>query len=240
MVLMEENKRKKMIGYQLKVKTLADLCRFASSFSTEYTPMIFSTRDKQGLTFFCPGMKVGQARILMTFESKEKGSPSFVSYKVGATSGSEEATLLDKLVTTVQDRNTAIMQVVELMAMPFTKTEKLENVNNIKVKDNDMLVRASINRAMEHSAIGRIYVFTYQGRRYAGSFSLLYMGDDPGDEDEAITFSYAELREQKEFQFFRYDYNSDKVEATNVFGEHSYLYARAINLAEAPSFFKPE
>lgn len=235
----KEAKSKDMNACYIEVRSLADLCRFASGFTSEYTPMLFCFRDKDGLMLLSPGIKLGSSRTVFSLRSSAKGSPSFVLYRPGTATSAEAAEPAEKLDSTQRDRNTTIMPVVELMKNPFISAKEAPKVTNVKVKEIEMLVRASIVKAMEHSIIGRLYVFNHGGKRYAGSFSVLYL-DDREDEDEIKIFTYAELKDSKEFNFFRYDYNSDKVEPTNVFGEHSFLYVRVINLADAPSFFKPE
>jgi hypothetical protein len=235
----EQSEQSEIKSCYFRAKSLADLCRFASTFSGEYSQLLFSFRTKDQLTVFSPGIKLGGTRSVFFFDLKTKASVNFISYKASTATTQEATDMLEKITPAHQDRNTAIMPVIELMSNPFVAAKEPPKIICVRVRGIDLLVKASINKSMEHATIGRLYVFGKGGKYYAGSFSVLYL--DEGNEDSEIkVFSYAELKEQKESQFFRYDYNNDTVEPTNIFGEHSYLYTRVVNLAEPPTFFKLE
>ena len=104
---------------------------------------------------------------------------------------------------------------------------------NIEAEGRNMWV--SHDRSLEVPyASQRVTIRFRSGKDwYAGSFSLL------GEEDDTRVFAFARLEANGKHHFFRYNYNTDKVELTDSFGEHSYMYLRIINLQEAPSFFKP-
>ncbi len=211
------------------LKSLGDLARNVVSFGESVRP-VFAAKTDGAYALFTPMGKLGDVRLVFFLKSRSIGD--YIAY--------QPKTITDNEILEMKDaprpqlnRSVQIIPIIELWKSPFTGKEGTPKSECIKVMDYSSLIKGVIARSIEHESMGKAYVFKHKSMTYAGSFALL-------DDDDARSFCYAKVDLAKDFGFFRYNYNTDKVEATDTFGEHSYLYVRIINLQEPFSFFKPE
>ncbi len=228
----KEEKKGKTSVHFVKVKALADFARALATFG-EGTHAAYAVKDGQWYRIFALGLKIGDIRLAYYTESKAIGS--MLVYQPGTTMGPESAEIKNITSPVSNQRGAQNMPIIELARNPYVDGGEKAKVKAVmvRIKNCDAVIRGLITKSLENNTIGRVYCFKYGGKTYIGSFILL-------EDDDDKMFCYAECPDGKEFSFFRYNYTTDKVEPTEVFGEHSYLYVRVINLAEPFNFFKPE
>lgn len=223
-------KGSKTLSYFVRLKTLADFARNASTFG-EGVRSVFALKEKDKYRLFAPSIKLGDTRLLFYFETKNNGI--CIRYLPATATEKEAADVRDSMVQQITGRNVQNIPIIELVKNPFGTKEGKFKASNVEVKDYVSLVKWIISRSIEDGGITKVLAFTYKSKRYIGSFGLM-------DDEDTKIFFYAKAELAKDYSFFRYNYTSDNVDATDTFGEHSFLYVRIINLAEPFSFFKPE
>ncbi len=226
----KSSEKSKTLSYFIKLRSLGDFARNASTFG-EGVRSVFALKEKSVYKIFAPSVKLGETRLMLYVESKEPGT--CIAYKPGTATEKEVLELRDTMVNQDKNPNLQNIPIMEIAANPFGDKHGKIKVSSVRVKSSDALVKWIVSKSIENSGIGKVLSFKYKGDNYIGSFGLL-------DDEENKMFFYAKTNITKEFRFFRYNYTEDKVEPTDTFGEHSFLYVRIINLAEPFSFFKPE
>ena len=225
-----KGKQGKIRSYFLRVASLADIARNVSTFGEGVRPL-YAVKEGRGFRLISHGIKLGDERLMLYFDTDE--CKSFLTYKPGTSSEKETVYFKDTIFAAVPGQDTQNIPILEFATNPFETAKEKPKVMCLEVKHYSAVVKGVIGRSLENGGIGKVYMFRSGKDWYAGSFSLL------GEEDDTRVFAFARLEANGKHHFFRYNYNTDKVELTDSFGEHSYMYLRIINLQEAPSFFKP-
>ncbi len=226
-----KSKQQSTTIHHVRLKSLKDLARNVLTFGGHTRP-IYSIKEKGHYRLFAPGIKLGDVRLVFYAETKEKGN--FLMYQPGTQLVKENAEVKGAMLIEMQGRGIHNIPIIELNKNPYTEDKKAkEKVTNIEVLDYFSIIRGVIQRSLEDETIGKVYAFKHKSIHYIGTFTLM-------EEEETRNFCYAKTDFAKDYSFFRYNYTTDTAEPADVFGEHSYLYVRIINLEEAFSFFKPE
>ncbi|MFI5412686.1 MAG: hypothetical protein ACHQX1_02245 [Candidatus Micrarchaeales archaeon] len=227
----KDSEKEKTTTYFVKLKSLADLARNISTFGDGVRPL-FSFKEKGSYRIFTYGIKIGDTRLILFFDSKAGGN--FVVYQPGTAAGKEIADVKENMVMQTQNRDLQNIPIIELVKSPFHEDKKAKTkIMNVGIKDYQSIIKGVIARSLENGGIGKVYAFKNKSGTYIGAFNLI-------EEEDTKVFCYAKVDFAKDYSFFRYNYTTDNVEQTDTFGEHSYLYVRVINLAEPFLFFKPE
>ncbi len=214
----------------VKLRSVHDMARNVSTFGDLIRP-IFAQKNQGGYRLMWPGAKIGECRIVLYCESKEIGN--CLLYKPKSEFGEESVEFMAVQPSGPQGGNAQCIPILELKNVPFEEKKPRIDASCIEARDSSQLIKAVITKAMDHETMGKVYVFSYKQARYVAAFGLI-------DEDELKFLTYSRLDEGGEFCFFRYNYSNDRVEPTNTFGDHSYIYVRVVNLAEPFPFFKPD
>lgn len=215
---------------KMRAESLADLARHMSLHGDIIRP-IFVIREKGAYRLIGLHIKLDDSRLMLYTDQAHVGN--CLIYRPKSTTEAQSLEFTDHPPANPQSANIQCIPILELSSSPFREAKSRPKINCIMVRDPHQLVRAVISRAMEHDTVGKVYGFGYSGSRYIGVFGLL-------DDDDARGFTYAKIEAGKSYSFFRYNYSVDNVELTDTFGDPSYIYVRIINLADTPSFFKPE
>ncbi|MCW6159775.1 MAG: hypothetical protein LVQ95_01645 [Candidatus Micrarchaeales archaeon] len=224
----KEKKQGKPSVQFVKLVSLADLARNATTFSDSARP-IFAMKAGSSYRLFDQGPKAGDARIIFYVESKS--SSGFLCYKPAGSSDKEVAELRETVSFTPQGSEMHSIPIIEIKQSPFEE-KKSASAMNVAVTDYTAIIKGTITKSLSSESIGKVYAFKSGNKAYIGTFSLIE------EEEDLRVFCYAQIENGNAFAFYRYNYQTDKVEQTDVFGEHQYLYVRVINLAQPFSFFK--
>ncbi len=227
----EKDKPKKASAYFLELKSINELARNVSTFGEGVRPL-YAVKQGKNFRIMSPSIKVGDARLVLYVDSNV--CKNFLIYRPGTTSEKETLEFKDTILAAAPGQDIQNIPVIEFVDNPFDEAKEKPKVMCLRVKDCASVVKGILTRSMESGHIGKVYCFGSKAEHYIGSFTMM------DDEDDTKMFCYAKMDSKDTCSFFRYNYNTDKVEATNSFGEHSYIYVRIINLASVPSFFKPD
>ena len=104
------------------------------------------------------------------------------------------------------------------------------SITDVRASD---LIGFAIKKAAKDESLSQLFSFDWKGRRVVGAFNLV---DGLADGKTAFYYSFCE---EKTLGFARYDYREDRVDFSDSMGEHAYMYAKVVNLAEPFPFFKP-
>ncbi len=223
-------KPEKIQSYFLEVAGLADIARNVSTFGETVKPL-YAVKEGKGFRLLSHSVKLGDGRVMLYFDTDE--CRNFLTYKPGTSSEKETVCFKDTIFAAVPGQDIQNIPILEFAANPFETAKEKPDVMCLEVKRYSAVVKGVIGRALENGGIGKAYVFRSGKDWYVGSFSLIE------EEEDTRVFAFARLDADARHSFFRYNYNTDRVELTDSFGEHSYMYVRIINLKEAPKFFKP-
>ena len=225
----EKKDRETTIEY-VRLSGIADLARSCTAFG-DGARAVFTIKSSGQYRMCCPGPKLDGTRIMFYVDSKKSGN--FLAYRPKNAMDEQILELRDTVLPESMKRDTIVMPIIELMTNPFREgkeKKQKETVKLVQTKTPEALIKGAILKTLEEDHIGKVYSFTYKSKRYIGTFSLM-------EEEDMRIFCYAQT-DSKGMDFFRYNYNTDTVEPTDTFGDHSFMYVRIINLAEPFSFFK--
>ncbi len=212
----------------IKLSSLNDLCRYASNF--DYTnSCIMSIKYGNGYRLFSVGEDICGASIAYYINI---GKPEHViSYTYPAFGEPENP----HFVESPDSQQNKYMSIINISSAEFceAKTSKGKRPIMVQLSSTLDLVNAAIRRGISSESISQIYAFEYRGRMILCCFDVL---EEFQDDERTMYYAIAESR--KASSFVRYKYADNKVDFTDYMGEHSYMYAKIINLAEPFPFFK--
>lgn len=214
----------------VRLESLSDLARNTTSFSDSTRP-IFAQKIGSAYRLFEQGPKVGAVRFIFYSESKTCGK--FLAYKPASGAGPEILEMKETIPFEMQRGEVRNIPIVEITTSPFNEKKRATKVISVEVKDYASMVKGAITRSLDSESIGKVYAFRSGNQGYIGSLSLI-------EEEDKKVFCYSKIDYDAPFAFLRYNYQADKVEPTDIFGDHPYLYVRVINLAQPFTFFKPD
>lgn len=224
-----KTKSKKGIdAYFLELKSPLDLARYVCDFGTFIEPLNAVRSSKDHYIIFSKGEKMGKMGSIYYTESKHIGKIGI--YRHGDLT--EDFYMIDN-IKLFENFKYYRIPIIEIEKLPFKSSKtKADGITSIEIKDFDSMVKEAISIAVKNETIAKLYSFMDGSRHILGTFDIMN-----GDDENKI-FWYSTIDEEKEFNFLRYDYNSDVVEQVNVSDENpSYIYVKVINLAEKFPFF---
>ncbi|MDE1825131.1 MAG: hypothetical protein KGH61_02400 [Candidatus Micrarchaeota archaeon] len=213
----------------IEAVNVEDIARFSCRFDSSAKELLIdNSNGKHRLVALAEG--INEAIIAIY---KEMGTDAnTLRYTYGPERGEKT-----EFVTTFEQRQSGVCYIdivdIDFSKMRPAKPSSIKNVDVIKVNRVEDLVKGSIKFGVMHDAIGRLYAFTWRGKQILGAFDLI--DDFEGDRK---TFYYSVLNKKSGASFARYRFASNVVDFSDDFGEHSYLYAKIVNLAEPFPFFK--
>jgi hypothetical protein len=224
----KKDKGTKKSVYPVQLKRLDDLALNATSFDS--IRPIYAFRDGDHYVLYTQSLKIGDPQMILYYKEKRIGK--YIVFRPHTATEKGACGFTDTSMIRTPQPNTHIFPIIEFEKAPYeTRLGKLK-INQVKIIDFEKLLKGVMMQHME-GGVGKIFAFKYKGDMYISSFHII-------DDEEIKTFSYAKLKLDKDYAFFRYSYAEDRIEPTDIFGESSYLYVRIIYLAEAFPFFKPE
>ncbi len=224
----KNSKGTKRTVYPVRLKRLDDLALNATSF--DGVRPIYAFREGDHYTLFSQSIKIGDPQ--MTLYVNESKIGKYIIFRPHTMTEKGTCGFTDTSVIRNPQPNTHLFPIIEFEKAPHEVKQGKLKINQVGIVDFDKLLKGVM---MQHAegGVGKVFAFKYGGDAYISTFHIL-------DSDDIKTFSYAKVKLEKDYSFFRYNYTEDRIEPTDTFGESSYLYVRIIYLAEAFPFFKPE
>ncbi|MCL5413046.1 MAG: hypothetical protein M1569_01430 [Candidatus Marsarchaeota archaeon] len=224
---MKRKEMPKSIIY-IKLKSLDDLCRYASNF--DYTnSCIMSIKSGGGLRLFAIGESVCDSSIAyyVNIERQEH----MISYTYPMPGESENSHFLES--PSLQQHY--YMGIINISSAGFREAKALKGKEPaiVRLEAPIDLIIAAIKRGVSSESIPQIYAFDCKGKLIMCCFDVI---EELADDNHIMYYTVADSTGSS--NFVRYKYNENKIDFTDYMGEHSYMYAKIINLAEPFPFFK--
>jgi len=216
--------------FYIKLSSLDDLCRLSCNF--DYTnSVIMALKSDSSYRIFCVGEEINGVVIAYYISSAKK--EKMLCYTYPSYMGQQEDSHFVEQGSSAQ--GSQYMNVINITNSNFKQASPkvLEKTMIIELSEPYDLVSAVIRSAVKHESIPAIYSFTYKEKRIICAFDAV---EELSGEDEILY--YAVMPQSDSGNFARYKYTENKVDFTDYMGEHSYMYAKIINLAEPFSFFR--
>lgn len=211
----------------IKVASLTDLCRYASNFDFTAENLICAKHGKDYM-LVAFGESLNDTIIGYYVETKERAR----LFKYNVANGEKESVqAVDHIDTTSMN----YIGVVNMDLSQFRENKKItsNSIISIKAESPEDIMKLVAEKSLKMGAMPHVYSFTYKGKQLMCAIAPLYHNF------EKRVLYYTQMGSRTSSGFARYSYNEDRLEFTNTVGEHSYMYAKIINLAEPFPFFKP-
>jgi hypothetical protein len=213
--------------FYVKLASLNDICRYVENFDYTASNVV--------------SMKEGNAYALMAFGEQLEGCT--IAYYVNTT-GRERIICYTYPSSNGQEENAHFVEeigmhpnhyinILEMEAGSIKKAKKVKPIPSAKVHSTDDLIIAAIRRGVSHESLPQIYSFSHKGKTVICAFDII---EELSDGQKTIYYAVCEKKPNASFA--RYKYSDNKVDFAEYMGEHSYMYAKIINLAEPFPFFK--
>ena len=223
----ESKKGGKQLLY-IEADTLEDIVRFATRFDSSAKELIRAKFGKKH-RIIALSESIAEAVIALYKEIEVDADTIRYEYSAGANR--------TQFVSGVEQRQPGVSFVnlvgIDISKFKAAKPGTVKNVECVRVTGIDSLIKGLIKRSVIRETIEYAYSFPYRGRTIIGAFDLIEELSG-----ERKTFYYSASSSKAKTGFARYNYTTDKLDFSDEFGEHSYMYVKIINLAEPFPFFK--
>lgn len=212
----------------VKLKSLEALARLACNF--DYTnSVILSTISGRTVSIFAIAERI--ADIPIAFYINIPKRESLISYTYPTSDGQSENA---HFAQEGEHDQSHYMNIIHMdQAIADAKRMPRKGFETVRLSSVNDLIITAIRRSVSAESLSSLYTFEYRNRHVICGFDLI-------DElrDDTATFYYALAKDMHRAKFARYKYSENRVDFTDFIGEHSYMYAKIINLAEPFPFFK--
>lgn len=212
----------------VKAQSLADVLRCACRFDFNSDPLLLY-KTKHDSKLIAIGSKVGESTLAYYFPVKATGRMAL--YTPASEGRAEIASFTDK----TDPLGKYYLNVVKADLGELRISKGIDRKSVVLVRFDSMtdLVSIAIKKNAKEESLAQLYSFNYNGKQVVGGFEIV-----DGISEGKTSFCYA-FGKGKTNGFARYDYRESRVDFTDIMGEHAYMYAKVINLAEPYPFFKP-
>ncbi len=211
----------------VKLASLSDLARYVCNF--DYTASsIISIRKQKGYVLVAFGEDLDGSMLAYYINTPE--SEGMICYTYPS---SGEVSENAHFVKEPGSPPNQYMNILEVDGKNIKEAKKSKPIQMVQVKDYEELIIAVIKGGMAHNSLPHLYSFSKSGKTVFCAFDIIEeLSDGPR------TLYYSVTDGNLNASFARYKYIDNKVDFTTYMGEHSYMYAKIINLAEQFPFFK--
>ncbi len=211
----------------VKLASLDDLCRYASNF--DYTASnIISVKSSNSHSLIVFGEHLEGA--VVAYYINTPSAERMICYTYPSSISQSENS---HFVTEMGSPPNHFMNILDIDGKNLKKNTKAPKVPIVKVGSVDELVIAVIRKGIANECFAQMYSFNNGKNTVFCAFDILEeLSEGP------TTLYYAVSNKNQNAGFARYKYTENKVDFTGYMGEHSYMYAKIIKLAEPFPFFK--
>lgn len=217
----KDKKQERKLCY-IEANSVEDICRCACKFDYSSDALLLSRKgDKFRLVAL--GEKIDNVTFAYYATIPKQGK---VMMYAPASAGTKEKA---EFVSSTDQPNKYYLNVIALSLDDLATTKKINKkmVEIVKVESAEELIRSAIMSSSKEEALAKVYLFSKGKSTMIGAFDII-----DALRDGKPLFYCAPCKERGVMTFARYDYREAKLEFTDTVGEHSYLYARVINLKE--------
>ncbi len=213
----------------IKLGSLDDLSRYACNY--DYTnAQLISFKSGSVYRIFAMGEEIGKSAIAYYISNPK--SERTISYTYPSSASQKENSHF--ISAEKQEGSNAINIIcIDSARICDAKLKEKEFPAIARLSSVHDLLTAALMQASGTETIPHIYSFTHKGRAILCAFDVI-----EGLSEENKILYYALPDKNQSGSFVRYKYSDNRIDFTEYMGEHSYMYAKIIHLAEPFPFFK--
>lgn len=213
----------------VKLESLDDLSRYVCNY--DYTnAQLVSFKSGGAYRIFALGEEIGKSTIAY-YVSNPK-SEHAIGYTYPSSPSQKENSHF--VSGERQEGSNAINIIcIDDAKISDAKPKAKEIPSIAKLSSVHDLVTAALIQASGTETIPQIYSFVYKGKAVLCAFDVI---EGLSDENKILYYSLPDKNQSG--GFVRYKYSDNRIDFTEYMGEHSYMYAKIIHLAEPFPFFK--
>lgn len=217
--------------FYIRAESIEDIARRACKF--DYTAdLLLLAKAPKGNELIAFGGRIKDTILAYYVNVKESGR--IIRYAPGSEEAGEKAEFVQSMRNDQPDKYYINVMRTDLSGFSRAKGIDSKSVEMIPVESALDLVSAVIKKvSKEETTLAQLYSFPFKGKRILAAFDLV-----GSLSDDKPAFFFAPFDGETK-GFARYDYREDRLDFTNTVGEHAYMYAKVINLAEPFPFFRP-
>lgn len=191
---------------------------------------IISVKSGEGYRIFILGEPIGDTTLAYYIGIPNREHA--VSYSYPSETGMQENAHFTESKTGLQNH---YMNIIGLDSSSFKEAAKIKakDLITIRLDSVEDLVSAAIKRGIAADSLYNLYSFDYKGRQVLCGFDVI---EELSDDTRILYYALPDTTIKGKFA--RYKYSENKIDFTDYMGEHSYMYAKIIPLAEPYPFFK--
>jgi hypothetical protein len=215
--------------FYIRAASAEDICRYVCRFDFTSSTLLLSESKKEK-KLVAMGERVEKTQIAYYSPVKESGS--IVAYEPASDGRNERMAFAAK----AEASNKYYINVMraDLSSYGTAKVIDSKKIRLVKVDEAMDLIGAAIRKAAKEETISNVYVFLFKGKHVLAAFDVI---DALSSDGPVFYYSFSDAKLHGNFA--RYDYRNNALDFTNAAGDHAYMYAKIINLAEPFPFFKP-
>ena len=213
----------------IKLASLDDLARYVCNY--DYTSSaVISVKHGAGYRLFAAGEEV--CKSTLAYYINTAGSERAISYTYPSSVAQRENS---HFTSDIKPEQGSLIRIISISSaeMKEASVRDREAPLLVMLASSSDLIGAVLLQAAGTETIPYMYSFAYKDKRILCAFDAI----DGLSGDNKVLY-YALLGRGESGSFARYKYSDNKIDFTEYMGEHSYMYAKIINLAEPFPFFK--
>ena len=215
----------------IKLESLEALARLACNF--DYTnSSIMCAMSGSAYRIFVIADRIGDTPIAYYINMPRKEAA--ISYTYPSSEDQQENAHFVEEGQRDHIQSRQYMDIIHIDGIAYAEAKGMprRKIGSIRMSSANDIVIAAIRKSAIIESLCSLYTFTSRGRRIICGFDLI----DELKDDTTILY-YAASDSLTGAKFARYKYSENKVDFTDYVGEHSYMYAKIIPLAEPFPFF---
>jgi hypothetical protein len=214
--------------FYLRAASVEDIARRACKF--DYTAdLLILAKAPKGNDLISLGGRMKDTILAYYVNVREAGR--IIRYSPASEDAEERAEFVKSIGPDTQNRYYINVMRSDLGCFSRAKKMDSKSVEQIRVGSALDLVSAVIKKTSKEETIAQLYSFPFKGKRILAAFDVV---NALSDDKPAFFFTQTDGDARS---FARYDYREDRLDFTDQVGEHAYMYAKVINLAEPFPFF---
>ena len=214
----------------VKLASLDDLSRMVCNFN--YTSsQVLSLKFESAYRIFAIGAELCSGTAIAYYLNSARQEHS-IGYTYPSSPGQAEGSYFMPHGSENAGVKIGIINISDTQAMA-ANPRSVKPLLTARLETCHDLVSAALMHYAGSETIPCLYSFQSGKRRILFALNILEISSDDQD---MLCYSYQETPEPHKFA--RYKYSENKVDFTDHIGEHSYMYAKIINLAEPFPLFK--
>ncbi len=214
--------------FYLRAESIEDIARRACRF--DYTSdLLLLAKSPKGNELVSFGGRIKDTILAYYVSVRESGRT--IRYAPASGDAGEKAEFVRAVEPDASNRYYINVMRADLSGFSRAKGIDSKAVEQIRVESALDLVSSVIKKTAKEEVLAHIYSFPFRGRKFLAAFDIV---NSLSDDRPAFFFTALEGGTKG---FARYDYREDRLDFTDAVGEHAYMYAKVINLAEPFPFF---